>query len=741
MTDVITVDSPELPFALLSPVKTQPLERSSCHIVTLEQLCPELLKLTSNDTIAIDIETTGLSPVEDRVVGVGFCWLEDEACYLPIVSNQHFLSLCHILGKCKAEFIAQNLKFDSAFFYNATKKWLPNWVACTLGLYKHLATEGFKDQKWGLKKAQVDLLGWEATNEVELDDWLIANGYTKQNGNPEKGEMWRAPVEILGMYCCLDAHSTYLLFKKVLEPVAVDFPQLVEYHTKHFINLVKLHVMQQIRGTYIDEAGVRKYQEELLLLISKKEEEFLLHPKVHPHILEYDKGIADAHKEKEPKYLLKKYTPGVWEGKEPTKFKKDGGISKNYLKWLERDPSKIPLEEKVSKNWTQWNEKLKLIESAFQFNLNSNQQLGWLLYEKLGEPIRLYTKDKEGNPTETPSVSEEALSQMGEIGNLLVRYNKLTKEEGYVKSCISHLRDGIIHPGAKVPGTLTGRCAGGGGLNIQQLPKREAYLKCWRSRPNHKWLQCDFTALEPMVLTEMSKDKAMWGVYGPGAPLNDMYLFVGSQLPILGPELTRWGYDPYNPTLEAIGTTKKNAKKFRAIAKTLVLGSNYGAGPATLHNTLTLGGIKISLREVETLHREFWKLFSGIKKFEKALKREWSDNNGWFLNGIGRPIGVCEKVLKDLVNRCIQSTGHDILMVWLSYMLEIREEREWWDLHPIIVDFHDETIWECREENAEEYQSIFPEAYRRLNNYLGGEILLKGDPLICDNLAEIKIED
>lgn len=63
-------------------------------------------------------------------------------------------------------------------------------------------------------------------------------------------------------------------------------------------------------------------------------------------------------------------------------------------------------------------------------------------------------------------------------------------------------------------------------------------------------------------------------------------------------------------------------------------------------------------------------------------------------------------------------------------------------MYPWITDYHDELIWEVMEEDVGRATQLLEDAYVRLNKEL--EFLtvpVKGDIMICDNLAEVKCED
>ena len=733
--------SQQLPFKLLRPVVAPPREnnlsiRVSSSPADLSFIFTE--RISPSDPMALDVETRGGDPAnpDSVVVGVG---LSDSrgSIYIDLQSAAPgtWEWILDNLAATGIPLVGHNIFFDASYTYrDSGYQWSLNWVHCTYALYKLLATEGFNNQRWGLKNAQVDLLGWPTSNEPELATWLVHNGYGTrviegetgiEKLRPNKAEMWRAPAAILGKYCALDADSTYLLYTQVLLPALDKYPVLAEYAGPQYGRYIQLLIEQRFSGILIDRPRLTTYSSILNSKIVGLEQDFLQHPDIAPLITEWNATVVGEHSDKEPaKYLNKKV------GKIPAQYKKDGSISSNWVKWnIKNDAPPV-----ISKNWNKWAATLEELERIQHFNINSNKQKQWLFYEKLGHPVLLTTESGQ------PAADGKALTSFGEPGALLIGQNEAFKEQGYVTAVLEHSPTGILHPAVKVPGTLTGRLAGAGGLNIQQMPKSKPFLECWIPRPGKVWVQVDFTALEQVVLAELSKDPALWKLYGPSARPNDVYLFTGANLPVIGKTIRAAGYDPDRPTPEGIASAKKLAKKERGIAKVITLASSYGAGAGKIQQTLQLEGIPISLNDCRTIHQGYWQLYAGVKEYEKELLRQLNNNRGWVLNGIGRPLGIASDLEKDIVNRVVQSTGHDILVQWLLIYSRILEERGI-PYTPIIADLHDESIIEVDEGLAEEVLAIMSiEAMAELNSLLGGKIQLKGAGTIANSLADIKIE-
>jgi hypothetical protein len=671
----------------------------------------------------VDFETRGndysLPADETYIVGVGLAWATG-SCYLSMesISDTEFHLVSQLLTTHQG-LLAHNVYFDGGWVRRDLNVH-SQWLACTYGLYMQCASEGWEGQRWGLKEAMVDVLMWQSTNETDLDEWLIANGYCKQNKAPEKGEMWRAPPEILGRYCVLDAEATYLLYTEHLLPIVKRFPKLGDYHRDDFLPHVLIHIDQKLHGIMTDRDHWVDYAFMLEHAIDGHERMFKQHDKVAPFISEWESQKLNEFLATEPARYKK-----VKERKEPERYTKSGAISKNWEKWFAL--SKLqPEESKVWQNWKARELKIRDGEVAgYRFNLQSGDHLRWLMYEKLGNKILLQTDSG------LPAISEDALQAMGDVGQILIGRALKVKELSYVNDYLEKtITRTTIHPSFKMPGTVTGRLAGKS-PNLQQVPKTRGALSGFVSRPGYSFVDCDVNALEMVVTAELSQDKNLLSLYGPGAKKNDIYLFYGSMMAGIGPKITSLGYDPYAPVPEVMDATKKAFKKERSIAKLLILSDNYGSGVKKKQKILSLNGVEMTLREVE----------DGVLAYVEWLRDEWRANGGWVENGYGLPICVDEKYEKDLLNRVVQGTGHCILQLYAKIAAELLSEAgiEW---YPIVMDWHDESIVEVRDDQVGLAKKIMEiDAYAELNRRLGGTCPLKGSAAVAKTLAGIKLEE
>lgn len=706
-----------------------------------------------SEVMALDFETRGdWGQPRDQSYPVG-CALADSrgSFYIPLPDESAYRRLVTLLSLEKPALIAHNVFFDAGWFVRDHGTWL-NWVACTYATYKLLATEGWPGQEWGLKAAETQLLGWPESNEADMHSWLVYSGYTKSKSvqpkegyyigpdgkyyTPDKGEMWRAPAQILGKYSALDAEACWQLWTYVLAPVLNQWrglaPGVREYWDR-YPAYIRTLIQQRVRGICIDKEGLDAYGQDIDKETVARVAAFRADAVVGPHLRRFGELVAAEESGPEPPKFRK---PPVL-GCEPARTTKSGAPSRTWERW---DAKRRAIQEagpQLTARWVNWSTKRdRLMDEAQRgllWNPGSGDHRRWLLYDALGY-----------RPTGTtesglPSVDGAALQACGEVGAKLSEIDVDVKVRQFVTQVTDLLHpDNTLHPGFRVPATLTGRL-GGKSPNIQQMPKDKRFLSCFKARPGYKLVTCDVVSLENFVLAELSRDPALWRLYGPDArPGQDAYLFNASQLPIIGPKIRATGYDPDTAGPEQTAAAKKLCKAERSIGKVLTLSANYGAGPRKIHQTLELQGVRVTLEEVQQMHAGFWQLYSGIKDWERELNRQWERNKGWVLSGIGRPIGVDEGYRKDLVNRVVQSTGHDCLVMLLHFTEQLLQERGL-EAHALIADLHDASFFEVREDQAEAaLQVMAVDAYARLNEWLGGEIQLRGDGAIGDDWGALK---
>jgi len=370
------------------------------------------LTIFDGQPVAFDFETHGLNPITGSIRSVaitndaGSVAIDMEA--LTDAERSHLLLwlVHHPLG-----LIAHNAVFDVSWLYHATGI-MPKIETCTLVLFRLLATEGWLGQKWGLKSAMTDVLGWAHSNEEALYGWL-------KSKKLKTGDMAQAPWKILGKYNALDAIGCWQLYK-TLSNIAISNgwkESVLDFHREDFCNLIELLVEQQISGMSIDLAGVNKYDQVLAEQIEGHRVEFLEHSEVEEHVTYYQRVLVEEMRLKEP-----------------PEFTKLGKPTSRHSKWRDR------IEE---------------LTHRLDFNIDSPTQLQWLFFERLFYMSPIVT-DKGGQ-----SVGSKALPHLGELGKMLKGYRALRDRRKFVTALLNVQQGGILYPDVKCHGTVTGRPSGG----------------------------------------------------------------------------------------------------------------------------------------------------------------------------------------------------------------------------------------------------------------------------------------
>jgi DNA polymerase I-like protein with 3'-5' exonuclease and polymerase domains len=361
---------------------------------------------------ALDIETHGLDPILGSIRSVAITNdYGTVAIDLEALSTQDRFTLTKWI--MKQRLVAHNAVFDCGWLYTKTGQ-MPNIHACTLVLFKLLATEGWDQQRWGLKTAMTDILGWRETNEADLDNWLKDNKL-------KKSDMAKAPWEILGKYNAMDTAATWQLYKHFMATIEEHGWQenVMAFQSEDFVNLMELLIEQQFKGLTIDMENHFKFDKKIETQIQNKKSQFLSHPKVKSHVEYYQQVLVEE--------LVKTL---------PEQYTKTGKVAANYTKKIE---------------------KIEATKQRLDFNIDSGKQLQWLMYDRLFFECPLKT------PGGAVVVGKKAFTYWGELGIIMKEYRELRDRRKFVTSLGEVQIDGVLHPKIKAHATITGRSGGGAG--------------------------------------------------------------------------------------------------------------------------------------------------------------------------------------------------------------------------------------------------------------------------------------
>jgi len=319
-----------------------------------------------------------------------------------------------------------------------------------------------------------------------------------------------------------------------------------------------------------------------------------------------------------------------------------------------------------------------------QFNIGSPQQLGKILYEKLGLPVGVMTNED----GDTPSTDKHALAKLDHpIITYIVKYKKnqklLTAFLGKLSSNLGS--DGHIHTHLNPYGAVTGRFTSDH-PNLQQIPKAKddaensaVLRKAFVADKGYYLLDFDYSMIEYRLLASMCKDQHLLKMFKDGVDVH-----AGTASILFGVPL-----DKVN-------------KDLRNKGKTLNFGLIYGMGTISLANNL-----KCSEQEAEDMLNDYFKKIPGVLPWINKIKDEARKNKfvkteyGRKRNLVNLYLNPHEKEnrgkigedLRKAVNTKIQGTAADILKI---AMIRLDKHLKDKDIH-MVLQVHDELLFEVNE--------------------------------------------
>lgn len=162
---------------------------------------------------------------------------------------------------------------------------------------------------------------------------------------------------------------------------------------------------------------------------------------------------------------------------------------------------------------------LKTIETSIydiageSFNINSTQQLGKILFEKLGLPVQKKTRKKTGYSTDVEVLT--TLANDHELPQLVLRHRTLSKLKSTYADALAgliHPETGRIHTSFNQTVTATGRLSSSE-PNLQNIPIKteegKEIRKAFIPKSGWKMLSADYSQIELRILAHYSEDKIL----------------------------------------------------------------------------------------------------------------------------------------------------------------------------------------------------------------------------------------
>lgn len=353
--------------------------------------------------------------------------------------------------------------------------------------------------------------------------------------------------------------------------------------------------------------------------------------------------------------------------------------------------------EKLSKEYHDELDRLtkKIYKMAGEeFNINSPKQLGEILFGKLG----MKSKKKAGaNGSFSTKVSVlEELEEENEIIKEIMAYRELQKLLSTYIDVIPKLagEDGRLHARFIQNGSSTGRFSSQD-PNLQNLPIKTELGKRIRggfiAEKNHKLTAFDYSQIELRVVAMLSGDEKMTQVF---REKRDIHTGIASFV--------------FGVPMEKVDS------EMRRKAKVINFGIIYGMGVTALRKNL--GGTR---EEAQKFYDNYFNQFSQVRDYlnsvkDFAMKHTYTETlfgrKRTFANINSRIPFLKNMAERTAINAPVQGTAADIIKLAIRFAEEDLKKEGLKDKAHLMLQIHDELVYEIHESVLEKATSIIKSA-------------------------------
>ena len=325
-----------------------------------------------------------------------------------------------------------------------------------------------------------------------------------------------------------------------------------------------------------------------------------------------------------------------------------------------------------------------------EFNINSTQQLGTILFEKLKLPV--YKKTKNGYSTDVEIL--EKLKPEHPVIEKILEYRSLMKlNSTYVEGLLTYVNERThrIHSYFHQTITATGRISSTE-PNLQNIPTRyelgKLLRKAFKPADGYIFIDADYSQIELRVLAHISGDRTMLKAFRND---EDIHKQAASKV--------------FDVPIEEV------TKEQRTSAKAVNFGIVYGISDFGLSEQLGISK-KLAKKYIE----QYLEKYSGIKKFmdkivdetrEKGYVETLFHRRRYIPELTSNNYMVRQFGARAAMNTPIQGTAADIMKIAMINVFN-RLRKENLDAK-IILQVHDELIVEAKKECQEQVETILKE--------------------------------
>lgn len=349
------------------------------------------------------------------------------------------------------------------------------------------------------------------------------------------------------------------------------------------------------------------------------------------------------------------------------------------------------------------------------FNINSPQQLGEVLFEKLKLPHG--RKTKTGYSTDVKVL--EKLAAYHPLPALIMSHRNLAKlKSTYVDklSTLIHPKTNRIHTSFNQTITATGRLSSSN-PNLQNIPIRtsegQRIRQSFIAGPGNLFVAGDYSQIDLRVLAHYSQDKALIDAFNDN---QDIHNRTAAEIFFVSPMLI--------------------TKEMRRVAKSINFGIVYGMSSFGLAEQLSL-----SRKEAQTFIDRYFAHYTGVKEFMAAII-EQAHRDGFVTTLLNR-----RRILPELnspsrtrrefaeraaINTPIQGTAADIIKLAMLKIDAIIKES---GLQArMLLQIHDELVFEVPEKEVDKTALLVREA---MESVIKLDVPLLVNMKSAANLAEL----
>jgi DNA polymerase-1 len=331
------------------------------------------------------------------------------------------------------------------------------------------------------------------------------------------------------------------------------------------------------------------------------------------------------------------------------------------------------------------------------FNINSPQQLGEILFDKLGLPAPRKTGKTKGRSTAAEVLEE--LAAKHPLPKKIIEYREVAKLKSTYVDALPKLidpRDGRLRTSLSQTGTATGRLASSN-PNLQNIPVRTEVGRQIRAAfvapGGHALLSADYSQIELRILAHFSGDPVLIDAFEHG---EDIHARTAQEV---------FGVGPLAQTAE-----------HRRSAKAINFGIIYGLSAFGLAQQLG-----IEQKEAAKFIAAYFARYSGVKDYlDRHLEEVRKSGFTRTLFGRIRPIPEIESPQMAVrnsgeriaLNTPLQGTAADLIKL---AMIDIDRKLAASRLHArMILQVHDELLFEVPDRELEALRALVKPAMEQV---------------------------